>query len=232
MSATLFASVSAISDATRGDCARFAAQLDRRGVPLSLLVSPRLRAGYRLAEDPATQEFLRERRASGDAIVLHGYDRSATERRRAEFSTLGRHEARLRLIAADRVLEQAGLRTRVFAAPRWNASTGALAALPDAGFRMNLGYTAITDLTTGEESRARVLGIGDGFLSDRWWCRAVIAGANRTARRGGTLRLAIDARQLSCSTSRRTVLDAIDLALHHGARAQSHTWRERVLVAA
>lgn len=232
MSATLYVSVSAISDATRDATARFAAQLDRRAVPLSLLVAPRLKGKYRLCDDPDTRAFLRERRDGPDAIVLHGYDQRASKRRRAEFSTLGTHEARLRLAAADRVLESAGLRTRIFAAPRWNISAGALAALPGAGFRLNLGYTTVTDLVSGAEQRARVLGIGDGFLADPWWCRAVIAGANRTARRGGTLRLAIDARRLADSTARRAILDAIDLTLHHGAAPMTYVWRGPVLASA
>ena len=39
------------------------------------------------------------------------------------------------------------------------------------------------DLVTGHEEKARVLGIGDGFLSEDWWCRAVLTQANRIARR-------------------------------------------------
>ncbi|MGV7750578.1 DUF2334 domain-containing protein, partial [Mycobacterium kansasii] len=80
--------VSALSDATRADAERFAAQMDERGVPVSLLVAPRLKGKYKLVDDPSTQSFLRERRAAGDAIVLNGYDQAATKRRRAEFSTL------------------------------------------------------------------------------------------------------------------------------------------------
>ncbi|MCS3778671.1 DUF2334 domain-containing protein [Tsukamurella ocularis] len=232
MSSPLYVSVSALSDTTRADVERFAAQMDERGVPVSLLVAPRLKGKYKLLDDPSTQSFLRERRAGGDAIVLNGYDQAATKRRRAESSTLGAHEAGLRLAAADRVLETVGLRTRVFAAPRWNASTGAVLALPNAGFRLNLGYTAITDLVTGEEEKARVLGIGDGFLSEPWWCRALLAQANRIARRGGTLRLAVDARRLASSTVSRTMLDAVDLTLHHGAVPAVYEHRVKVLLAA
>jgi len=42
---------------------------------------------------------------------------------------LPEHEATLRLTAADRILEHVGLRTRLFAPPRWMVSPGALAAL-------------------------------------------------------------------------------------------------------
>ncbi|MBF6332642.1 DUF2334 domain-containing protein [Nocardia transvalensis] len=228
MRAELIVSVSGIRDATRDAAMAFAAEMDRRAVPLSLLVAPRLKGGYRLAEDPATQEWLRERRELGDAIVLHGYDQAATKRRRAEFAALPKHEARLRLTAADRVMEQVGLRTRLFAAPRWNASEGAMAALPDVGFRLALGLTAVYDLERGTSQRSWVHGIGEGFRSEPWWCHALVMSAARTARRGGLLRLAISAAQLARSGPRQAVLDAIDLALFHEAVPAVYRWESFV----
>lgn len=44
-------------------------------------------------------------------LVLHGYDEAATKKRRGEFARLHAHEANLRVMAADRVLEHLGLRT-------------------------------------------------------------------------------------------------------------------------
>lgn len=217
MSGALIVSVSGIRDDTRDYAAEFARELDARSVPLSLLVAPRLKDKYRLAKDSATQQWLRGRRDGGDAIVLHGYDQAATKRRRAEFAALPRHEARLRLMAAHRVMEETGLRTRVFAPPRWLASPGAVSALPDAGFRMIAGINAIRDLETGTAERGRVLGIGEGMKAEPWWCRALVIGAGRAARRDGLVRLAVSAQQLGCSGPRRAMLDAIDLALYSGA---------------
>ncbi|MET0315605.1 MAG: DUF2334 domain-containing protein [Rhodococcus fascians] len=217
MSGALIVSVSGIRDDTCDNAAEFALELDKRGVAQSLLVAPRLKDKYRLTKDENTQDWLRGRRDLGDAIVLHGYDQAATKRRRAEFAALPRHEARLRLMAADRVMEQTGLRTRVFAAPRWIASPGAVAALPEAGFRMIAGLSAIHDLESGSLVRARVLGIGEGFKAEPWWCRALVIGAGRTARRGGTVRLAVSAKQLGRSGPRQAILDAVDLALYSGA---------------
>ena len=77
-------------------------------VPASFLVAPRLKGGYRLDADAATVDWLTQRRADGDAIVLHGYDEAATKKRRGEFATLQAHEANLRLMGADRVLEHLG----------------------------------------------------------------------------------------------------------------------------
>lgn len=219
-------SVSGIRDTTRDAAVSFAASMDKRDVPLSLLVSPRLKHGYRLADDATTVAWLRERRSGTDAIVLHGYDQAPTKRRRAEFAVIGEHEARLRLTAADRVLETTGLRTRIFAAPRWSASPGAIAALPQAGFRVNLGFTGIDDLRSGDHVRGRVLGIGDGFPDERWWCRVLTRSVARTARRGGVVRLSIAAKHLETPMARHTLLDCIDLARHHGLQPVTYRRRE------
>ncbi|SNS38809.1 DUF2334 domain-containing protein [Rhodococcoides kyotonense] len=232
MSGRLIVSVSGIRDDTCENVAEFARELDKRGVAMSLLVAPRLKDKYRLTQDDATQDWLRNRRDHGDAIVLHGYDQAATKRRRAEFATLPRHEARLRLMAADRVMEEIGLRTRVFAAPRWVASPGAVSALPDAGFRMIAGVSALHDLETGSVQRGRVLGIGEGFKTEPWWCRALVIGAGRTARRGGLVRLAVSAKQLSRSGPHQAMIDAIDLALYSGAQPGVYEHVRRIYKAA
>lgn len=239
MSAELIVSVSGIGASTREYAEAFAETMDQRGVPLSLLVAPRMQHRYRLADDAATVGWLRARRARGDAIVLHGYDQAATKRRRAEFATLPRHEALLRLNAADRVMEQIGLRTRIFAAPRWVVSAGAIGALPEVGFRVVAGLSAIVDLERGVSRRSWVYGIGEGlgagektaagerYSAEPWWCRALVMGAGRVSRRGGLLRLAISAKQLGKSGPRQAMLDAVDLALYHQARPQVYRWEPR-----
>jgi len=84
---SVIVSLSGIHAETLDEAVALAAQCDRRGVPLSLLVAPRLRNEYRLSEDPVTLQWLHSRKAGGDVIVLHGYDRAAIKRRRAEFAT-------------------------------------------------------------------------------------------------------------------------------------------------
>ncbi|MGC2656276.1 MAG: DUF2334 domain-containing protein, partial [Mycobacterium sp.] len=74
MSGKLIVSVSGISARTLADVDTFCGQMDARGVPVSLLVAPRLKGGYRLDQDPGTVEWLAARRAAGDAVLLHGYD--------------------------------------------------------------------------------------------------------------------------------------------------------------
>ncbi len=225
MSGKLIVSVSGIGEHTLADVDAFCAQMDSRGVPVSLLVAPRLKGGYRLDRDPGTVEWLATRRAGGAAIVLHGYDEAATKKRRGEFATLPAHEANLRLMAADRVLEHLGLRTRLFAPPRWLASPGTVKALPRNGFRLLAELHGITDLVRHTTVRARVLGIGEGFLTEPWWCRMLVLSAERVARRGGIVRVAVAARHLRKPGPLQAMLDAVDLALLHRCTPSVYEWR-------
>ncbi len=225
MAGQLVVSISGISEQTLPCVAEFCAQLEDRAVPSSFLVAPRLKGGYRLDRDASTVEWLAARRNRGDAIVLHGFDQSATKKRRGEFATLPAHEANLRLMGADRVLEHLGLRTRLFAAPGWTVSQGTIDALPRNGFRLLAGLSGITDLVRRTTVRARVLGIGEGFLSEPWWCRTLVMSADRTARRAGIVRVAVAARHLRKPGPRQAMVDAIDLALLHQCVPAIYQWR-------
>jgi predicted deacetylase len=184
-----------------------------------------LKGGYRLDRDPVTVEWLTGRRAAGDAILLNGYDDAATKKRRGEFATLPAHEANLRLTAADRVLEHLGLRTRLFAAPRWTASPGTVISLPRNGFRLLADLHEITDLVRQTTVRARVLGIGEGFLSEPWWCRMLVLSAERVARRDGVVRVAVAASHLRKPGPLQAMLDAVDLARLQGCEPTVYQWR-------
>ena len=224
MAGKLIVSVSGIGEHTLADVQAFCAEMDARSVPMSLLVAPRLKGDYRLDHDPRTVEWLTARRAGGDAIVLHGYDEAATKKRRGEFATLPAHEANLRLMAADRVLEYLGLRTRLFAAPGWAVSPGVVTVLPRNGFRLLADLHGITDLIRQTTVRGRVLGIGEGFLTEPWWCRMLVLSAERTARRGGVVRVAVAARQLRKPGPLQAMLDAVDLASMHGCEPMVYQW--------
>ena len=75
------------------------------------------------------------------------------------------------------------------------------------------------------ERGARVLGIGEGFLSEPWWCRTLVMSAERTARRAGIVRVAVAARHLRAPGPRQAMLDAIDLALLHQCTPAIYEWR-------
>jgi hypothetical protein len=70
-----------------------------------------------------------------------------------------------------------------------------------------------------------VLGIGEGFLTEPWWCRMVVLSADRISRRGGILRIAIAGRQLRKPGPLQAVLDAVDLASMHGCSPTVYQWR-------
>ncbi|MGJ6122066.1 DUF2334 domain-containing protein [Mycolicibacterium sp. Y3] len=224
MAGELIVSISGIRDRTLTEVDAFCGELDTRGVPVSLMVAPRLKGDYRLEQDGSSVEWLGDRRNRGDALVLHGFDEAATKTRRGEFAVLPAHEANLRLTGADRVLEHLGLRTRLFAAPGWTVSQGTVGALPRNGFRLLIGVAGISDLIRDTTVRARVLGIGEGFLTEPWWCRTLVLSAERSARRGGMVRLAVSARQLRRTGTRQAILDAIDLALMHQCVPAVYRW--------
>lgn len=218
-------SISGIRNSAVDDVDEFCTELDARAVPVSFLLAPRLAGGYRLSDDCRTAQWLRMRRERGAAVVLHGYDATATNKWRPEFASLPAHEAGLRLMAADRVLEHIGLRTRLFAPPGWLASPGTAQALARNGFRLLASLSGVTDLVRQTTTRARVIGIGAGFLTEPWWCRTLVLSAERAARRGGDVRITFSARQLRGTGPRQAMLDAIDLALMHGATPGVYRWQ-------
>lgn len=229
----LIVSLSGLRDSSLDDAVTMVGELERRSVPVSLVVAPRRGDEYQLTADQGTQEWLRYRRRQGDAIVLGGYDEAATRIRRPEFASIGPAEAAVRLAAADRLMAEMGLRTRLFAPPRWNASPGCLAALPGAGFRLCASLSGVHDVVRGTTERGRALSIGEGFVADAWWCRALVAAADRTAAAGGLVRLNVSAKQLSRRAPRSALLDAVDrVAGEHGAEVGRYEWSPVALVRA
>jgi len=184
----------------------FAGELDARGVALSQLFRPAgVPAGSPLAQ------WVHERRAGGDALVLHGFDHTAAPialprvGRRAEFAALPRHEAGLRLVAARRALTALGLRTDVFVPPRWLASPGTVDALREQGFGLVADEHGVRFLREPVERllRSRVLGFrvsgerhpvaDDRRAAEAWRCRVLAAEVTRTVRRGGMVRINVRA---------------------------------------
>jgi hypothetical protein len=245
VAAALIVSLSGVADRDLTGCAEFADQLDSRLVPASWLLPPRPRDGRHRPDGPMIA-WLRRRvgvgpsDGLGDALVQHGFDHTvdpigrwatgsvARIGRRAEFSVLPSHEAALRLIAAARSLDELGLRTDVFAPPRWLASAGTVVALRGRGFRVCadgsgvrvLGATPAAD----QVLRGRVLSLGvtPPETTEAWRHRVLVASAARTARRGGLVRIAARADELRRPTGRQALLDAIDAALATGARPTTY----------
>jgi predicted deacetylase len=55
-----------------------------------------------------------------------------------------------------------------------------------------------------------------------WSCFALVLGVARAARRGGLVRLSVDAADLARPGPRQAILDAIDIATHHGAEPSTY----------
>jgi uncharacterized protein len=98
-------------------------------------------------------------------------------------------------------------------------------ALPNNGFRLLADAYGMTDLVRTTTVRARVLGIGEGYLAEPWWCRMVVMSADRIARRGGVVRIAVAARHLRKPGPRQAMLDAVDLALLQECTPMVYRWR-------
>ncbi|QFZ23727.1 DUF2334 domain-containing protein [Saccharothrix syringae] len=213
MSAHLVVSLSGIAPATLDRCAELARELDRRHVPLSLLLAPRKAPGPALT-------WVRDRVAAGDALLLHGFDhapdpacRGGSPRRRAEFAALPAHEAGLRLVAARAALARLGLHTDLFAPPRWLASPGTLVALRRHRFAVCADMAGVRDLRTGAVVAGRVR-----TATDHW---SHLAAVGRAARRGGLVRLGADAASLDRVGP--ALLEAVDLVLHRGAEPVTYS---------
>lgn len=220
VSARLMVSLSGINAWTLDHGADLSKELSSRGVPFTMLFAPRI-AG---ADQPGVVlSWVRQQQTVGNALVQHGYDhpadtRTRTIRRRAEFASLPAHEAKLRLTASATTMERLNLTTDAFAPPRWVASPGTLLALRHKGFTLCADIMGIRDLRTDEVHRGRIQGFGFGERTEPWWCFALVMGASRAARRGHLIRLAVDTADLTRSGPRQALLDAVDIALHHGAK--------------
>lgn len=227
MSGKLVVSLSGVTGSTLQDAVEFAADLDRRSVPLSLLVAPRT-GGELLTRRSQVHEWVQRRRGRGDAVLLHGVEhtdpfggwspRLGRDWRRAEFAGLPAHEAGLRLLAGVAMFERLGLPADCFVPPRWDASAGTLTALRRNGFLLAADASGVRNLSTGEVTRSRVLGVGAGEVAEPLWCRAMTLGAERTARRHGLVRIAASVADLRRPLVRHALLEAIDLALRTDVR--------------
>jgi hypothetical protein len=217
MSASLVVSIAGINANTLDACHDLAAELDRRSVPLSLLVAP----NGLPTSDRAALDWVTGRASGADTLMLHGFEHgdnvSVTRRLLTGAALVPAHEAGLKLISLRTRLDALGLHPECFAPAHWVIAPGALGSLRRAGFRVCAELHGVRDLQRDTVQLGRVIGFGQGEHGLSWRCLAVVMGASRTARKGSLVRLAVDGTMLGRPGVRGAMLDAVDIALHHGA---------------
>jgi uncharacterized protein len=230
-------SVHDVSPATAAETARWCADADSFGIPVSLLVIPGPWRGRRLLDEPEYADVLRDRQARGDELVLHGWTHRAgpegsrlrrltgrlVARGAAEFAALDEAQAAQRLAAARDVLGQLGLTTTGFTPPGWLASAAAERALARAGFRYTTTHLGVRDLGTRRLHRAFALSHRPtGGAGERVGAAVLWSGARRAAATGGLVRIALHPDDLRRPGLRDTSLRAIDAVLSAGGRALTY----------
>ncbi|MER7277803.1 polysaccharide deacetylase family protein [Dactylosporangium sp. NPDC000244] len=235
----LVVSVHDVAPATADETARWCADADALGIPVSLLVIPGPWRGMALAEHGDYAEVLRDRAARGDELVLHGWCHQAgpegrpvrravgraVARGAAEFAALDEGQAARRLGDAKEVLDRLGLRTTGFTPPGWLASPAAERALAGAGFRYTTDHFGVKDLRGDGPTRARrgfALSHRPGGTGERLGAAVLRTGAAWATRRRGLVRVALHPDDLHRPRLRDDTLRAIEGALKAGARATTY----------
>lgn len=209
-------------------CEEFICDIKGVGVDrLSLLVVPYWK---RESGEMLNDEFvgwLKELRAAGHELVLHGYNHMAAHRVKglgsllahkvytedeAEFFGLDEGEARRRLSEGMRLFAEAGIRSRGFVAPAWLMSAASLRAIREAGFAYATTWSGIIDLRAMKTLWAPCA----TWSSRSAWRRAVsVAWVNLWMRLNNgaqTFRIAVHPKDLQYGGIRRSVLRLVALA--------------------
>lgn len=235
MSPRLVVSVHDVAPATAAQARQWCADLDARGVPVALLVVPGPWRTPLLRADPELAGWLRERVAGGDEVVQHGWSHdSPTEvrdgqwwqravarmvaRGAAEFATLTEEEAIARAAVGRAELAALGLPADGFTPPGWLASTAAVRALRQLGYRYVTSHAGVRDLRTGGWHPALALCHRAGGIGERLGARLLPAAARYTLRLGRDVRIALHPDDLGRPGLRDAALRAIDRCLALGAR--------------
>jgi hypothetical protein len=201
----LVVSLHDVAPSTASACRAWATDLDRLGVPLSLLVVPGPFRGRGLPEDAETAVWLHRRVAGGDEVVQHGWRHEGVPggsrwrqavgrvvaRGSAEFCALDEIDAAERLIRGGQVLERLGLFVTGFTPPGWLASPGTLRALQRLGFRYTTSHLGVHDLADGTTHRAFALSHRPGGAGERLGAELLLRVTRRAAAAGRPVRIAL-----------------------------------------
>lgn len=211
-------------------------ELDRAGVPSSLLVVPGPWRGGSLAGDRRFAGWLAERVERGDEIIQHGWRHEAgpdgsgwrrmaervLARGAGEFAALGEPAAAFRLRAGRTVLHSLGLPADAFTAPGWLHSPGTLSALRALGYRYTTTHTAVLDLRHGTHRPGLAFSHRAGGSGETLVARLLVPGTRAVMSFGGLVRIALHPDDLSRPGLVRATLRAIDTCLSLGAEPTTY----------
>jgi uncharacterized protein len=211
-------------------------KLDRRHVPVTLLVVPGPWEGPPLRLDRDLVAWLHERRDQGDEIAQHGWTHrpvagapawrravaQVAARGCAEFWSLDTREAKRRLELGRDVLTRAGLDPIGFTPPGWLASAPTREVLGELGYRYTTTRSTVVDLRAGATHRVPALSQRPGGAGEARGRTVVDGWARHLARRGASVRLALHPLDLANPALVESNLGVVDQLLEAGAKARTY----------
>jgi uncharacterized protein len=235
--ARLLVSIHDVAPASAEASARWLADLDARGVPVTLLVIPGPWRGSRLSQSPDLVASLHDAASRGHELALHGWAHRAgsdgaswrraaaqiVARGAAEFAALDEAEAAARLAAGLGELAALGIEPAGFHPPGWLASPGAYRALRRLGLRYTTSHLFVHDLITERRHMLPALSHRPGGRGEAVAAQLLRTSAARMARAGRSFRIALHPDDLSRRGLRATTLAAIDDALAAGLQPSTYS---------
>lgn len=236
MGASLVVSLHDVAPGSARQTEAWLAALDRRGIPLSLLVIPGEWRGRSLCSDAGFVRFVAGRAAAGDEIVQHGWQHAAGVdghgwrsiaqravcRGAGEFAAVSEQSALLRLRAGRSVMRHVGLEATGFTAPGWMHSPGTMKALAALGFRYTTTHFGVVDLSRGTSIGGLALSNRPGSAAAGIASQLMLRTSRVISRTGGLVRIALHPDDLDHPGLADSTLAAIDRCLATGARAVTY----------
>ncbi len=227
----LVVSVHDVAPATAAACRAWVHDLDRRGVPASLLVIPGPWRGPSILHDAETAVWLHRRVDAGDEVVQHGWLHGGVPggprwrqtmgkvvaRGCAEFVALDEDEAVRRLGHGRDILDRIGFAVDGFTPPGWLASPGSMRAVRRLGFAYTTSHAGIHPLPAGPIIWAPALSHRPGGLGERAAVDLLTRVSRRSAAAGRGVRIALHPADRTRPGLVQATLDAIDEVVASGA---------------
>lgn len=203
--------------------------LERLGIPASLLVVPGPWRGATLLHNRSLTTWLHERVDRGHELVQHGWRhegvpggpvwRAAVNhvvaRGCAEFGALDERAAAERLSRGGEVLDRLGFAVQGFTPPGWLASPGTMQALRRLGYRYSTTHFGVHDLDSGRSRRAFAYSHRPGGRGERLGVELLTRGVRRAVADGRPVRVALH----PADRARPGLVDATLAALRHAVDA-------------